>query len=297
MNYSYNISNKDHHFNYYFIKVLKKYKFKETEKDATICSASTSGKYCINFINFKSFKLFNKIQTSLLLKNCPFYPKSHIFYNKNQLDDYILDPTIYYFVKPKFGHQSTNISYYKGKTPVINQELKFPLIFQEEIQNMKKINNRRFDLRVHIIYLKTETGIKAFYYSDIIERLAFNSDSKMNSDNIFTNVSDHNKLTESIIPKYLNINLRTTLQSANIPIIHKLNKEKLHRKLEILIVGYDIMVDNNDKHWILEINCIPSLSYGGNIQKSISSMMQEILYIIVNYDKLNQIKTNKFIEI
>ena len=77
----------------------------------------------------------------------------------------------------------------------------------------------------------------------------------------------------------------------------KLNKEKLYRKLEILIVGYDIMVDNNDKHWILEINCTPSLSYGENIKKSIMTMMEEIFYIIINYDKTSQISTKKFMEI
>ena len=294
---NYNIRNKDHHFNYYFSKVPKKYKIKETEKDAMICSSSRSGKYCINFINFYCFKFFNKVNISLLLKKCQFYPKSHIFFNKNQIDQYNIDPTIYYFVKPKYGHQSKNISYYKGKTPIINAELKFPLIFQEEIQNIRKIDNRRFDVRVHVIYLKTEKGVKSFYYNDIIQRLAFSSDSKINSDNIFTNVANQRKLTESIIPNYTNNNLLKTLQSANIPIIQKLNKEKLHRKLEILIAGYDIMVDTNDKHWILEINCSPSLSYSGNIQKSIGLMMQEILYIIINYDKVNQIKTNKFIEI
>jgi len=264
---------------------------KDTEKDALICSASNPGKYCINFINFKCVQFFNKISTSLLLKNCPFYPKTHIFMNKNQMEQNNIDLTIYYFVKPKFGFQSKNISYYKGKTPLIFHKLQFPLIFQEEIQNLKKINNRRFDIRVHIIYIKMETCVKAFYYNDIIQRLAFNSD------NIFTNVSNHNKLSELIIPDYCNKNLLITLQSANNTIIQKLNKEKLHKKLEILIVGYDIMVDNNDKHWILEINCTPSLSYGGNIQKSIMSMMEEIFYIIINYDKTSQISTKKFIEI
>ena len=67
--------------------------------------------------------------------------------------------------------------------------------------------------------------------------------------------------------------------------------------MEILIVGYDIMIDNNDKHWILEINCTPSLSYGGHIQKSIMSMMEEIFYLIINYDKTMQIKTKKLMEI
>ena len=294
---NYNISKKDHHFNLFFVKILKKYSIKETEKDALICSASKPGKYCINFIHFKCVQFFNKISTSLLLKNCPFYPKTHIFMNKNQIDQYNIDPTIYYFVKPKFGFQSKNISYYKGKTPLILHKLQFPLIFQEEIQNLKKINNRRFDIRVHIIYIKMETSVKAFYYNDIIQRLAFNSDQKINSDNIFTNVSNYNKLSESIIPDYCNTNLLMTLQSANNTIIQKLNKEKLYRKLEILIVGYDIMVDNNDKHWILEINCTPSLSYGENIKKSIMTMMEEIFYIIINYDKTSQISTKKFMEI
>lgn len=293
---NYNIQ-KNKNLNYLFIQSLKKFNIPKTEKNAFFCSSKTSGKYSIDFVNCNIVKYFNKVNTSIILQNCPYYPKSYIFMNTTQYNNCHLEKK-YYFVKPKFGGRSKNISYFIEKTPIIKNELKFPLIFQEEIQNIKKINDHRSDLRIHVIYIKSKEGINAYYYNDIIQRTTFKKDGEKNADSIFTNVSNSKKLNESILSNYENQELLKTLINANQYIINEMEKkEKRYKELEFQIVGYDIMVDQNDKHWILEINAAPSLFYPEKIQKIIRKMVDEILAIIVYYNKYNIIKTKKFVKI
>ena len=300
---NYNIKKKDHHFNLFFLPILRKHNIPsvtDPTQEGFFCSSRTVGKYCINFVRFDCFFFFNKISTTLMLRECPYYPKSHLFKNIDELNNGDkLDKNKYYFVKPKHGGRSTNISYFKGKEALIMRggQLKFPLIFQEEILDMKKEEGRRYDLRVHVIYIKTLNGLKGYYYNDVIKRLTFKGDNNLNSDNIFTNVDDSKKETEKILRDYNNENLLNTLKSASSLMKDRLSKQKRYRELEILIVGYDIMIDKNDKHWILEINCNPCMYYPGWKQKVINQMMEEIYEMILSYHQTKQFVTNKFIKI
>jgi len=63
------------------------------------------------------------------------------------------------------------------------------------------------------------------------------------------------------------------------------------------MTGYDIIIDNNNKHWILEINCNPALNYDDEIRKETDKMLIEILYIILSYNNNKKIKPIKFIKL
>jgi hypothetical protein len=44
------------------------------------------------------------------------------------------------------------------------------------------------------------------------------------------------------------------------------------------LYGYDILIDNNCKPWLIEINASPSLSVTGNIDKELKSNLIRDVY-------------------
>ena len=298
---SFNIIKKDNiSFNPFFIKTLKNNKLTQIPHNtpSLICSKSSNGKYCIN-TTIKNSDVFNKITTSIYLQNCPFYPKTHIFYNQNNFNNIKLDNK-YYYVKPKYGNNSKNISLYKQKELIIGNpsNLQFPLIFQEEVQNLKTFNKHKYDLRIHILYILTNNDVIPLLYKDAIKRQSFKDiNSPISPDSIFTNVKDLSKINEQLIQSYHPPELIKCLKNANQFIIPKLKKIKITHELELLMTGYDIIIDNNNKHWILEINCNPALNYDDEIRKETDKMLIEILYIILSYNNNKKIKPIKFIKL
>lgn len=298
---SFNIIKKDNiSFNPFFIKTLKNNKLTQIPHNtpSLICSKSSNGKYCIN-TTIKNSDVFNKITTSIYLQNCPFYPKTHILYNQNNFNKIKLDNK-YYYVKPKYGNNSKNISLYKQKELIIGtpSNLQFPLIFQEEVQNLKTFNNHKYDLRIHILYILTNNDVIPLLYKDAIKRQSFKDiNSPISPDSIFTNVKDLSKINEQLIQSYHPPELIKCLKNANQFIIPKLKKIKITHELELLMTGYDIIIDNNNKHWILEINCNPALNYDDEVRKETDKMLTEILYIILSYHNNKKIKPIKFIKL
>ena len=298
---SFNIIKKDNiSFNPFFIKTLKNNKLTQIPHNtpSLICSKSSNGKYCIN-TTIKNSDVFNKITTSIYLQNCPFYPKTHILYNQNNFNNIKLDNK-YYYVKPKYGNNSKNISLYKQKELIIGtpSNLQFPLIFQEEVQNLKTFNNHKYDLRIHILYILTNNDVIPLLYKDAIKRQSFKDiNSPMSPDSIFTNVKDLSKINEQLIQSYHPPELIKCLKNANQFIIPKLKKIKITHELELLMTGYDIIIDNNNKHWILEINCNPALNYDDEVRKETDKMLTEILYIILSYHNTKKINPIKFIKL
>jgi len=285
-------------FNKMFSKIIDKYKLKKNPKniESLICSKTTRGKYCINFTDFYPTNFFNKIDTSKLLEKCPYYPKSYIFYSLKNFKKTELENKVY-FVKPKYGSNSSNISLFYNKNLVLGnwENIKFPLIFQEEVINMRIIDNHKFDLRVHVLYIKVENTIRAFFYKDIIQRITFSELKILSKESVFTNVKDKNKHTEEIIEP--SENLIISLKDSNKYITEKMKESKNNHTLEFFLSGFDVIVDKDDKHWILEVNTKPDLFYGGVIKRSISHMLEEILLIILNYKSEKKIVTKYFIEI
>lgn len=287
-------------FNPYFNNILKKYRIQQNphNKPSLICSLTTPGKYCINFNKFHTFSFFNKVNTSHILKYCDHYPKSYIFYNQNDYNNQKLEDKNF-FVKPKFGSSSNNISYYRGKKHLVGpSKLSFPLVFQEEVQNVKLANNRKYDLRVHVIYVRSKDQISVFYYNNVIRRKTYKEvNGQISKDTIFTNVRDTKKQTEEIIEDYNNPNLLKCLHDANQYIAPLMIKEKSNKDLELLLTGFDIIVDNNDKHWILEINCKPSLYYPREISSMLSKMLEEILIFILLKHLQKEINGINFVKV
>jgi len=296
----YNIKNSDaNHFNPFFAKILRKYNFQPGEKNIFICSRSTAGKYCINFTNFNPPEFFNKVNTTRMLRDCEYYPKSFIFKNANEYDKQTIDEK-YYYVKPQFGANSENISLYYGKKMIVGDDkrIKYPLIFQEAIHNFKTFENKKYDLRVHVIYLKINGKITVFYDKNIIRRCCFaEKTSTFTEDNIFTNQKDNKKLIETLVSNYTNPRLSECLIEANKYIVPGLERIKQDKELEIMFAGYDIIVDENDKHWILEINSASSLYYTNPISKAVDEMLEEILFLILSHNLKKNFSTKNLIKL
>ena len=54
------------------------------------------------------------------------------------------------------------------------------------------------------------------------------------------------------------------------------------------LYGYDVLIDNNCKPWLIEINASPSLSVTGNIDKELKTNLIKDLYSIVIPEDWNE---------
>ena len=64
-----------------------------------------------------------------------------------------------------------------------------------------------------------------------------------------------------------------TLISAEVPIVTELNKVGNRQKCCFEIYGFDIMFDQALKPWVLEVNCLPSLSSSSIFDKQVKTQL------------------------
>ena len=64
-----------------------------------------------------------------------------------------------------------------------------------------------------------------------------------------------------------------TLLSAEKPIIDQMNKVGNRQKCCFEIYGFDIIFDSDFKPWVLEVNCLPSLSSSSIFDKHVKTQL------------------------
>lgn len=64
-----------------------------------------------------------------------------------------------------------------------------------------------------------------------------------------------------------------TLISAEPTIVKEMNKVGARQKCCFEVYGFDIMFDKDMKPWVLEVNCLPSLSSSSVFDKQVKTML------------------------
>ena len=80
-----------------------------------------------------------------------------------------------------------------------------------------------------------------------------------------------------------------TLISAEPKIVKEMNKAGNRQKCCFEVYGFDIMFDENMKPWILEVNCLPSLSSSSIFDKQVKTMLICDTFTLIGirgYDKM-----------
>ena len=79
-----------------------------------------------------------------------------------------------------------------------------------------------------------------------------------------------------------------TILCAETSIITEMNKCGTRQKCCFEVYGFDIMFDQNMKPWVLEVNCLPSLSSSSVFDKQVKTQLMSDTFTLVGfrgYDK------------
>ena len=209
-----------------------------------------------------------------------------------------------WFVKPDRGSMGNGIvittnplEYIKGNDVI------------EESINMRLIRKRRWDLRVYVFHTINNSGnLKTYLFKDGLVRLCpeeFNI-ININKRNMCSNTSlyikeDLNKNLNycmSKLPEYNNIfkNIKHLLRQVH----NKMKLDIIHKKnffLETQLMGYDIIISEANKPYILEINNYPHYITKNNTSeiKVMKDKLVEDIYNIIKGTYLNKTYPTDFI--
>jgi len=291
-------------FNRGFLEFLSYYNFKNnlSKNNTFITSKSRQGKYSINFTEVDNDRFINKISTSIWCKDSPYYPKSHVVNTKNEYNNLNLIDTQKYFVKPKTGAGSKNIGISIGKTLKYRPEIleNFPIVFQENVNNLRLNDGRKEDERVYVLWIKMDGKIRVFLYEKtMVRKCTTKYSEEINRNTHFTINVDWKEAIEkrvkypcemaAIIPLIRDISQRV------IPNISK--KMTNDHKAEFWLTGWDILFDTNNFPWLLEINSRPNQCETIFARELHYEIYQNILEIIFQIEKNQDINSKHFVEI
>jgi len=212
------------------------------------------------------------------------YTKNDIDYFKKNLKNYRVSKDNLWLVKPKRSTRGKNIFFLKNISDIKKND-----IVTKYISNPLLINNRKFDIRLYLLVTGNDP-LKVYIFQEGLVRLsADNYDLDLNDlDNLFkhltnTSINKNNKkgygyddLVMSIadLKEYLKITYKIdfikiwnqikdisikSLISMNHIELKKEKDFKLHSNNLFKLLGIDIIIDDNFKAWLLEINHGPSL--------------------------------------
>lgn len=290
-------------FNNGFFEFLKFYGFKLTkDKNTFITSGNNTGKYSLNFSKTNINRSINKVSLSKWCKNSPYYPKSIIINNTKEYNNIKWNNNLIYFIKPWKGEGSKNIAISRGKNVIINKDSikKMPLIVQESVKNMRLNNGCKEDERIYVLFIKDKNGISSYLYNITIERKSkFKYNDNITKKSYFTLPCNMGNVSEKKIKFSTEINsIIPLVKDISQKLIPNLNKKLFfNHSLEFWLTGWDIIFDNSNKPWLLEINPTPNQCETIYIRNLHYAIYQEILEIIDYYDKNNTIKTLNFIKV
>lgn len=288
-------------FNKGFLEFLQFYRFK-VDNNPFICSKNTKGKYSLNFTFLDNDRFLNKVSISNFCKGSIYFPKSFIVNNKEEYDTIDLNPDKKYFVKPQYCAGSQKVGISMGKNIVFRPELigSFPLVFQENVENLRLCNSKKEDERIFILYLKHNKKIRTFMYLNSIVRICkFKYSNKIEKKTHFTINDTLGKYNEKRIKFPCESNLIIPLVKDISPrILSSVSKQmRNNHKAEFWLTGWDVIFDKNNFPWLLEINSRPNQCESMKSRIVHYQIYQQILDMMVSLENNVQFQLNDFIEI
>lgn len=261
------------------------------------CNIESFSKTSTQLYSFNITPFNSKMLTNSFLKSLGHSPLS---YCASQ----VYPKSKFWFVKPEYGTCgkgiiiTTDPQKYIGGNTVIEESINMPLI-----------RKRRWDLRIYVYHtLDINGNFKTYLFKNGIVRLCpdeFNSND-VNKRNMCTNTSLYtgsdlnNNLNYCMtkLPNYENIfrNLKCLIKQVHDITITKCKPIK-YFFLETHLLGYDIIFSEDNKAYIIEINCYPHYITKNNTPEVVNmkkNLVQDIYTIIKDY-YLKTRNSNNFI--
>lgn len=291
-------------FNRGFVEFLSYYGFKNnpSRQVTFITSKTKNGKYSINFTDVDNDKFINKISTSIWCNGSPYYPKTHIVNSIDEYNKLTLKNTQKYFVKAKMGAGSKKIGISIGKVLKYRPEVleNFPLVFQENINNLRLNDGRKEDERAYILWIKKNGKIRVFLYNKTMVRMCTTKYSEEISRNThFTINVDWKEAIEKRIKDPCEIDsIKKLISDISRRILPNISKKiNNNHRAEFWLTGWDILFDSNNYPWLLEINSRPNQCETLFSRELHFEIYQQILEIIIQIEQKQEIKNKYFIEV
>lgn len=287
-----NIGLEDHNqLNKSFMEFLSFYGFKndKNRKKTLITSANNFGKYSINFTDIDIKKSIDRVSQTVWFNGSSYYPQTYIVRKKEDYFNLFLNPNQKYFVKPYLDYGSKNIGLSLGKKLIHKPELlnNLPLIFQENINNLRLNNGRKEDEIIFVLFVKTTEKIRTFLHTKKVEKIS----EKSSINSYFTNIDKSEEKSglscesDKIVPLVRQISSK---------LLQHISKKMLNdHEVEFWITEWDIIFDSNNHPWLLGINPITNIP----VSKIYYSIYQQILEIIIYHENKKEYVLKDFIEI
>ena len=285
-----------------------------SDKEVTLISDSENQKYdycnlskysntSYILLSFKIVLFDDKYKTYLFLKefNCvPLKYSNSLPININK----------YWFIKPKWGTQGkgitiTNKPDEKYQLLLANSTLEKYMI--EECIDMNLINKHRWDIRIYVFHMINSNGeLSTYLYNNGLVRLCpdiFDNDN-ISKRNMCSNTSLYKETDNG---KNLNFPLSNIDNYDIILNNFKILLSKIHQKmkntlkhnnrfiLETQLLGYDVIIDKNNKIYIIEINRYPQYITKNNtpeIKNMKKDLIKDVYSLIKSYYLNKTIETN-----
>ena len=210
-------------------------------------------------------------------------------------------------MKPKFGGKGKGIEIldknynFKNLNNLINKNNTKKYILQNGIMDIHLFKNKKYDLRVHVIYLKHKKNIFAYFFNKFDIRVSpdnYNNSKKDKSMITVQEDSTHNILPHNVIKELekKNCAIFNIMKDTSKKICFKIKKnlQKIDDTTEFWIGGYDLLPTNNFKFKILEFNCSINLLQSESIKPQHIEMLKCIVdEIIIPISETNEVKTHK----
>lgn len=257
--------------------------------------------------------------------NYKYSPKTYLLPDKNsvslipKINNFLFlktgDFSVYGNTEPMHkieGHSGKGVHVINGsKHNLIKNKMKDTkkYIIQEGVTNLLLNKKRKFDIRTHILFVKTSNSFQMFMWNKSYMRICADqyNPKLSNESNHLTNVHRQhfkkgydfikNQMFLSDIPEgnKINENIRKACKELYIIILKNIvfNDDT---KPSFWVVGFDFIIDNNLKPWLLEINHNPGFMGEQNIRKyneiNLNSMRDFSRYILEKILKGKNINTN-----
>lgn len=199
--------------------------------------------------------------------------------NRNYFQNTDISQFNLWFLKPENGSQGRGISVNKSIDHLVRstKNKRGTFILQPAIRNIKLIEGRKFDIRAWTVFVWKNGVLNTFIYKDSILRICVGRYDSSRSDNQIhlTNYSVQKKCKSfkrsknvkrgTSLPNYSQIHTRMKRILSNLKQIFEDSFQcQKYVKPGYWLVGFDFIVDNSGKVWLIEGNRNPGVSYSKN---------------------------------
>jgi tubulin monoglycylase TTLL3/8 len=254
--------------------------------------------FCIKSNLVKLSKINHKINE--------FSPKSYL---QDELRKKDIDESKTYIVKPSTGSCGKNIQFFNDVAKMFLYLKKNEKnIIQEYIENPLLISNKKFDIRQWVLITSIdplEIHLGEFYLrfskydyniqktNKFIHLTNYAVQKKsVKKTNIKNNMWDSDSFKKYLFEKKIPFHyIEKQIKNIIIETIKEFSKYIVHRKNSFELLGYDLMIDENLKVWLIEINVSPDLSHSTPItEKIVKNSLQDILNFKIDNQNLSFFK-------